>query len=174
MAAVSLSRRALGGIVFIVAGALLLIAVALPLLGVASLPWLSALAYLGIAVGYAILGIGAVNANLAKITLVAAAVGWLVLAIAALVALPGPLVLVAALVAGIAGVLAGIVLYSGKEIRNLPAILLTVTAVVGLLFLLEFVGVFSLGTLGTVIALAFAIGLIVSGVLLQQRETRRG
>src|SRR5690606_11838273 len=114
MAAVSLSRRATAGIVFIVAGALLLIALVLPLLGVASLPWLIALAYLGVAIGFAILGFGAVNATLTKIALIAAAIGWLVLAFnaLALVALPAALITISALVAGIAGLLAAILLYA--------------------------------------------------------------
>ena len=46
MAKVSVSRRAVSGIIFIVAGALVVLAAILPLLGVA-VPWLGALAYVG-------------------------------------------------------------------------------------------------------------------------------
>lgn len=174
MAAVSLSRRATAGIVFIVAGALLALALILPMLGVSGLGWLVALAYAALAVAFAILGFGAVNSTLAKITLIAAAVGWALLAIAALgVALPSPIGLIAALVAGIGGFVAAIVLYVGKEIRNLPAVLFIITTALGLLYLLGAYAVFSLGsTLALIIALAFAAGLIVTGVLFRQRERR--
>jgi hypothetical protein len=172
LAAVSISRRATAGIVFIVAGALLLIALALPLLGVGSLPWLVALAYLAIAIAFAILGIGAVNSTLAKVMLVAAAIGWLILAINALVpGIPAVLVTIAALVAGIAGLIAAIVLYVGKEIRNLPALIFIITTALGLLYLLG--PTLGLGTFGTVVAVLFAIGLIVTGVLFRQPERGR-
>lgn len=174
MAAVSLSRRATAGIVFVVGGALLLLALVLPLLGVSGVPWLAALAFAALTVAFAILGFGAVNSTLAKITLIATAVGWALLALNAVgLALPGVLVTIAALVAGIGGLIAAIVLYVGKEVRNTPALVFIATTALGLLYLLGgAAGVFSLGTIGTVIAVAFAAGLIVSGLLFRQKERR--
>jgi hypothetical protein len=175
MAAVSLSRRATAGIVLLVAGALLVIAVLLPLLGVAGVPWLVALAYVAITVALAILGFGAVNSTLAKVALIAAAVGWAVLALNAIgVALPAVLVTIAALVAGIAGLIAAIVLYVGKEVRNLPALLFIITMAIGLLYLLGAIGTIAVGsTLGLLIALAFGAGLIITGILFRQKESGR-
>lgn len=173
MAAVSTSRRATAGIVFIIAGVLLALAILLPLLGMSGVPWLLALAYIAIAVAFGILGIGAVNATLAKITLIAAAVGWLLLGIAKLgLSLPGVLLTIAALVAGVAGLIAAVVLYVGKEVRNLPAIIFIITTALGLLYLLPAIGV-NLAGLATIIAVLFAAGLIVSGVLFFQKERRR-
>ncbi|HEV7741318.1 MAG TPA: hypothetical protein VGO65_02775 [Pseudolysinimonas sp.] len=176
MAAVSRSRRGIAGIVFIVAGALLALAVILPLLGVGGAPWLVGLAFAAIAVAFAILGFGAVNSTLAKVALIAAAIGWILLAINAIgVALPGVLVTIAALVAGIAGLIGAIVLYVGKEVRNTPALVFIATTVLGLLYLLGVLGTIAFGTLGTVIAILFAAGLIITGVLFYQRENgRRG
>src|SRR5690606_35659186 len=127
MATVSVSRRAASGIALIVAGALFLLAVLLPLVNV-SLAWLLAIAFLVIAVALGILGIGAVNNTVAKVSLVAAAVGWVVLAIHALgfVALPGVLVTIAALVAGVGGLLGAVVLLVGREIANTSALLFIV------------------------------------------------
>ena len=175
MAAVSTSRRSTAGIVFIIAGALLAIAILLPLLGGPAVAWLGAIAYVAIAVAFAILGIGAVNSTLAKVLLIATAVGWALLALVAFgLALPGVLVTIAALVAGVGGLVAAIVLYVGKEVRNLPAILFIVTTALGLLYLLPRFGP-ALGSLGTVIAVLFAAGLIVTGVLFYQKERgRRG
>jgi hypothetical protein len=174
MAAASTSRRATAGIVFIIGGALLALAILLPLLGVSGVPWLVALAYIAIAVAFGILGIGAVNSTLAKITLIAAAVGWLLLGVDKLgLSLPGVLLTIAALVAGVAGLIAAIVLYVGKEVRNLPAIIFIVATALGLLYLLPAIGVGGLGALGTVIAVLFAAALIVSGVLFYQKERRR-
>jgi hypothetical protein len=173
MAAVSMSRRSTAGIIFIVAGVLLAFAVILPLVGVAVGGWLAALAYLAIAVAFAVLGIGAVNSTLSKVLLIAAAVGWLVLAIAAFgLALPSVLITIAALVAGVAGLIAAIVLYVGKEVRNLPAIIFIITTALGLVYLLPRVGV-SIAGLATIVAVLFAAGLIVSGVLFVQKERGR-
>jgi hypothetical protein len=175
MAAVSTSRRSTAGIIFIVAGALLALAVILPLVGVAVGGWLVAIAYLAIAVAFAVLGIGAVNSTLSKVLLVATAVGWLLLSIAAFgLALPSVLITIAALVAGVAGLIAAIVLYIGKEVRNLPAIIFIITTALGLLYLLPRIGV-SIASLATIVAVLFAAGLIVTGVLFFQKERgRRG
>jgi len=173
MAAVSTSRRSTAGIIFIVAGVLLALAVILPLVGVAVGGWLVAIAYLAIAVAFAVLGIGAVNSTLSKVLLVAAAVGWLLLALVAFgLALPSVLITIAALVAGVAGLIAAIVLYVGKEVRNLPAIIFIITTALGLVYLLPRIGV-SIGGLATIVAVLFAAGLIVTGVLFFQKERGR-
>lgn len=175
MAAVSLSRRATAGIVFIIAGVLLLLALILPLLSItAATPWLTALAYAGIVVALAILGFGAVNSMLAKITLIAAAVGWAVLALNVVgVTMPAILITIAALVAAIGGLVAAIVLYVGKEIKNLPALLFIVTTVIALVYLLPLMGVsFGGDTFATVVAVLLGIGLVVTGVLFRQKERR--
>jgi len=175
MAAVSMSRRSTAGIIFIVAGVLLALAVILPLVGVAVGGWLAAIAYLAIAAAFAVLGIGAVNSTLCKVLLIAAAVGWLLLALAGFgLALPAVLITIAALVAGVAGLIAAIVLYVGKEVRNLPAVIFIITTALGLLYLLPRIGV-SIASLATIIAVLFAAGLIVTGVLFAQKERgRRG
>jgi len=175
MAAVSMSRRSTAGIIFIVAGVLLALAILLPLVGVAVGGWLVAIAYLAIAAAFAVLGIGAVNSTLSKVLLIAAAVGWLLLALAAFgLALPSVLITIAALVAGVAGLIAAIVLYVGKEVRNLPAVIFIITTALGLLYLLPRIGV-SIASLATIIAVLFAAGLIVTGVLFAQKERgRRG
>ena len=173
MAAVSMSRRSTAGIIFIVAGVLLALAVLLPLVGVAVGGWLAAIAFLAIAAAFAVLGIGAVNATLTKVLLIAAALGWLLLALVAFgLALPSVLITIAALVAGVAGLIAAIVLYVGKEVRNLPAVIFIITTALGLLFLLPRIGV-SIASLATIIAVLFAAGLIVTGVLFAQKERGR-
>jgi hypothetical protein len=173
MAAVSMSRRSTAGIIFIVAGVLLALAVILPLVGVTVGGWLLAIAYLAIAVAFAVLGIGAVNSTLTKVLLIAAAVGWLLLSLAAFgLALPAVLITIAALVAGIGGLVGAIVLYVGKEVRNLPAVIFIITTALGLVYLLPRVGV-SIASLATIVAVLFAAGLIVTGVLFAQKERGR-
>ena len=175
MAAVSTSRRSLTGIVLIIAGALLLLAILLPLLGITAAPWLAGLGYLALAVALIIFAVGGVNATLTKVLLIAAAVGWAVLGLASLgLGLPGVLLTIAALLAGIGTVVAAIILYVGKEIRNIAAILFIITAVLGLLVVLPYIAAsLALGTLATVIAVAFAIGLIITGYLFTRKEGRR-
>ena len=175
MAKVSVSRRAVSGIIFIVAGALVVLAAILPLLGVA-VPWLGALAYIAIAVALAVLGFGAVNSTLAKITLIAAAVGWLLLGIAGLgIALPAVLITIAAIVAGLGTLIAAIVLYVGKEITNMAAVAFIVSGVLALiLLLLSPLAVFALdANLALVLAILFGVALIVTGVLFRRPEGRR-
>lgn len=173
MAALSTSRRAAAGIAFIVAGALLLLAWLLPLLNVnLAFVSLAALGAIAIAVGFAILGAGAVNSTLAKVACFVAAVGWAIIGLAGLgVALPGNLMQIVALITAAAGVVAAIVIYTGKEIRNRPAIIFIVATVLGALYLLG--GVLSLGTLGTVVFVLFAIALIATGWFFRQAERSR-
>jgi hypothetical protein len=173
MAAVSTSRRSLTGLLLIIAGVLLLLAIILPLAGLA-VSWLGGLGYLALAVALIVFAIGGVNATLTKVLLIVSGIGWAVLALGAFgLALPSILVLIAAIVAGVGTVVAAIVLYVGKEIRNLPAILLIITAVLGLLVLLPSFGVAALaGTLYTIIQVAFAVGLIVTGYLFTRKESR--
>lgn len=174
MAKVSVSRRAVSGIIFIVAGALVVLAAILPLLSVA-VPWLGALAYIAIAVALAVLGFGAVNSTLAKITLIAAAVGWLLLGIAGLgIALPAVLITIAAIVAGLGTLIAAIVLYVGKEITNMAAVAFIVSGVLALiLLLLSPLAVFALdANLALVLAILFGVALIVTGVLFRRPERR--
>lgn len=173
MAAVSTSRRSLTGIILIIAGALLLLAIILPLAGLA-VSWLGGLGYLALAVALILFAVGGVNARLTQILLIVAGIGWALLALASFgLALPAVLITISALVAGIGTVVAAILLYVGKEIRNTPAILFIVTAVLGLLVLLPSFGVAALtGTLYTIIAVAFAIGLIVTGYLFTRKEGR--
>lgn len=174
MAAVSTSRRSLTGIILIIAGALLLLAIILPLAGLA-VSWLGGLGYLALAVALILFAVGGVNARLTQILLIVAGIGWALLALASFgLALPAILLTIAALVAGIGTVVAAILLYVGKEIRNTPAILFIVTAVLGLLVLLPAMGVTALtGTLYTIVAVAFAIGLVVTGYLFTRKEGRR-
>jgi hypothetical protein len=177
MAAVSLSRRALAGIVFIIAGALILLARILDLASMTdATPWLTALGYAGIVVALVILAFGAVNAMLTKIALIVSAVGWAVLALYVVkVDMPATVVIIAALFAGVAGLIAAAVLYAGKEVKNTPALLFIVTMVLGLLVVLPYMGVTALGgtgTIATVITALFAIGLVISGVLFRQKERR--
>jgi len=173
MARASVSRRSASGIALIIAGALFVLAAVLPLLNV-SVPWFLVLAYVAVAVALGILGFGAVNNTVAKVSLIAAAVGWLLLAIVGLgVALPSVLVTIAAVVAGVGGLIGAIVLYVGKEITNTAALVFIVAMALGLLYLLGTIGIFSFGTVGLVIAVLFGIALIFAGVLFRQKERSR-
>ena len=173
MTAISRSRRSTAGIALIVAGALFLLAILLPLVGVA-LPWLVLLADAAMVVALVILALGAVNNTVAKIALFAGAVGWAILALTGLgIALPAVLVTLAAVVAGVGGLVGAIVLYVGKEITNRAAVIFVVAMALGLLYLLGAAGTFSLGTLGTVVAVAFGAALIVAGVFFRRTEGRR-
>jgi hypothetical protein len=169
MAKVSVSRRAASGIALIVAGALVVLAAVLPLLGV-SVSWLGAIAYAAIAVALGILGLGAVNNTVVKICLIAAAVGWALLALVGLgIALPAVLVTIAAIVAGLGGLIGAIVLYVGKEITNMAAVAFIVAMALGLIVLLASpLAVFSLANLAFVVAVLFGVALIVAGVLFRR------
>lgn len=175
MARVSVSRRATSGIALIVAGVLFLVAVLLPLAGI-SLAWVLGIAFAVVALALGILGLGAVNNTVAKVTLVAAALGWLVLAIDALglgFAIPGALVTVAALVAGIGALVGAVVILVGREVANGSALAFVIATVLGLGYLLGLIGTLALDRAGTVVAVLFGLALVVTGVLFRMRERRR-
>lgn len=174
MAKVSVSRRGISGIIFIIAGALVVLAAILPLLGV-SVAWLGALGYVGIAVALAVLALGGVNSTLTKVLLIAAAVGWLLLALVGLgIAIPAVLVTIAAVLAGLGTLVGAIVLYVGKEITNTAALAFIIAAVLGLILLLASpLGVFPLtGNLLLVLIVLFGVALIVTGIIFRRPERR--
>lgn len=174
MAAISHSRRAAAGIAFVVAGALILLVQILALAAFGGLGvWPTVLAYLAIAVGFVVLAVGSVANVVARIALIVGAVGWFLLAIAPVVALPAPLGTVAALAAAAGGVVGSIVLYTGKEITDRSAIAFIVTTIVAAVLLLAGVAGMALGVFGTLLAIVFGVGLILTGVLFYRVQGSR-
>ena len=176
MAVVSRSRRSVAGIVFVVAGALLLLGVILGAAGVAQATWITALAELAIAAALVILAVGSIANLIARISLIAAAVGWLILALAPLIPqLPGGLVGVAAVVAAVGGILGSVVLLVGREITDRSAIAFIATMIVAAIFLFGVIGVFALGQLAVLVTVLLGIGLVLTGILFSwvQRGRRR-
>lgn len=175
MAAVSTSRRSIAGIILAIAGALLLLNVILGFANVTALGhWLGTLANLAIGVAFLILAISSFRNTLARIALVVAAVGFLLLALGAVVALPSPLGTLAAVAAAVGTLVAAIVLYIGKEITNLSAIAFIVTAVILAIIVLAPLVNLALGTFGTVLALLFALGVLITGILFARVQGERG
>ena len=175
MAAVSTSRRAIAGIVLAIAGALLLLQAILGFANVTALgPWLGVLANLAIGVAFLILAISSFRGTLSRIALIVAAVGFLLLALGAVVTLPSPIGTIALIAAALGTLVASVALYVGKEITNLTAIVFIVTAVVYALLVLAPFANLTLGTFGAVLALLFAIGVLVTGIMLARVQGSRG
>jgi hypothetical protein len=172
MAAISTSRRADAGIALIVAGVIFVLVALLPLLKLTfTFVSLAALGAVALVVAFAILSIGAVNSTVSKISLIVAAVGWAIIALEGfgVFSLPGDANTIVVLVTAAAGVVAAIVLYTGKEIRNRPAIIFIVATALAALYLLPV----SLGTLGTLVVILFGVALIAAGWLFRQTERSR-
>jgi len=174
MAVLSNSRRAAAGIALIVAGALFVLAVILPLAG-QSFPWVIVLAQVALVIAFVILAIGAVNSTLTRVALIVAAVGWAILALAGLgiVALPAGVATFAAILAAVGGIVGAVLLYRGREVANQSAIVFVVANVLGALYLLGALGLLSLGTFGAILTVLFGVALILAGVLFRQTERRR-
>lgn len=172
MAAISNSRRSLAGIIFIVAGALLGLAIILQLLAVA-FPYLGPLAHLAIAVALVVLAVGAVNSTVAKVALFAGGIGWFLLAVLGFgLALPSPIPLIAAVLASLGMLIGAIVVYVGKEVTNTAALAFVIAGIVGLIYLLPTLGITALSAISLLVAIVFAAALIITGVLF--RRTERG
>jgi hypothetical protein len=175
MAAVTTSRRSLAGIILVVAGALLLLDFVLGLAAVTALsPWLTLLAYVAIGVAFLILALASFQGTITRIALIVGAVGWLLLALGLVVALPAVLVTVALVAAALGTLVAAIALYVGKEVTNMSAIAFIVTGIVAAIILLATVAAAALGDFGTVLAVLFAILLVVTGVLFARTQGSRG
>jgi hypothetical protein len=175
MAAVSTSRRSLAGIILAIAGALLLINAVLGFAAVTALgAWPTTLAYLAIGVAFLILAISSFRNTLARIALVVAAVGFLLLALGAVVALPSPVGTIAWIAAAVGTLVAAIVLYVGKEITNLSAIAFIATAVIFVIIVFAPLLGLALGTFGAVLALLFALGVLVTGIMFARVQGERG
>jgi hypothetical protein len=176
MAALSNSRRAASGIALIIAGVIFMLAALLPLVNV-TFPFidLAVLGALALAVALAILGMGAVNSVVTKVALFVAAVGWAIIALLGLnvITIDGTLITIIALITAVAGVVAAVVLYTGKEIRNRPAIAFIVAMSIAALYLLDHAGLLKLDSLSAIVALLFGIALVVAGWLFRQKERGR-
>ena len=173
MAAISRSRRSTSGIALIVAGALFILLVLLPLAGV-NLPWLALLASAAMVVAFVILALGAVNNTVTKIALFAAAAGWAVIAIAGIgLVLPAVLLTLAVVIAALAGLVGAIVLYVGKEITNRAGLAFVVATVIGAFYLLNAIGTFGAMGLYVVVVLLFGAALVVAGVFFRRTGARR-
>jgi hypothetical protein len=174
MAAISNSRRAAAGIAFVVAGALILLHHLLGLAGVAATgSWLLFLAYAAVAVGFILLAIGSVANVVARIALIVGGVGWGLLALGLVVDLPAGVGTIAALAAAAGGVVGSIVLYTGKEITNRSAVAFIVTTIIAAVILLAGVAGMSLGAFGTLLWIAFGVGLVLTGVLFYRVQGSR-
>ena len=113
------------------------------------------------------------NSTLVKVACFVAAVGWAIIGLSGLgVALPGLLPIVAIITAA-AGVVAAVVLYTGKEIRNRPAIAFIIATILAAIYLIGLAGLFTLGDLGTIVFVLFAVALLVTGWLFRQAERGR-
>jgi hypothetical protein len=173
MAVFSSSRRSAAGISFIVAGALILLGVILGVAAIGGGSWLTVLAYLAIAVGFAILAIGSIANVIARIALIVAAIGWALLAFSAAgVGAPAEVLSIAALLAAIGGVIGAIVLYTGREITDRSAVAFIVTTILAAIILLLPA---LLAPLGVLVPILLGIGFIITGVLFHwvQRGRRR-
>jgi hypothetical protein len=173
MAQVSRSRRSAAGIALIVAGALVLLVVILPLVG-ASLPWVAALSWAALAVALVILALGAVNNNVAKIALFTGAVGFAILALAGFgIPLPAILLTIGGVLAALGILVGAIVLYVGKEVANNGALVFVIAAILAALILLGVVAALGLAPLGTLFSLALGVALVLAGVLFYRAENHR-
>lgn len=173
MAAISRSRRSGAGIAFIVAGAALLLQTILTLAGTSAGIWLLLIGYLALAVGFVILAVGSIANILARIALIVAAAGWFLLALGLLVQLPAGFATIAQLAVAIGGVVGAVVLYTGKEITDRSAVAFIVTNAIYAVIVLAALAQFALGTLGTVLLILFAVGLILTGVLFHRVQRGR-
>lgn len=172
MATVTPSRRSPVGIAFIVGGALLALAALLGLAGgpvAEGVRWINFLAYLAIAVAFGLLAWEIVSRP-ARIAFIVASAGFLILAVGALAGLPGQLGTVASIAAA-GGALVGAILLrpSGYFGARASLIFLIATAIYAVLVFFQILGV-DLQGVGFLLTLLFAAGLIVTGVLLQQRS----
>ncbi len=173
MAAISRSRRSASGIALIVAGAAFVVGAVLPFLGFAA-PWLYLIAYAAFAVALVILGLGAVTNVIERISLFAGAVGWLLLAISGLgLGLPAAFLTAGAILAALGTLIGAIVLYTGKELGNTSAGVFVIAALLALVFLLTYLGLFSLGALSTLLVVALGVALVITGVYFRRTERKR-
>jgi hypothetical protein len=166
------SVRTLAAIAFIVGGALLALAA---LLGLAGSPaadnahWVSFVADLAIAAGFALLAFEVVNSP-TRIALIVAAAGWLLFAVGEVAGLPGQLGTVAAIAAAGGGLVSAILLRSSGLLGvRTSLVFLVATAIYAVLVFFQILGV-DLQGVGLLLILLFAAGLIITGALLVQRS----
>lgn len=159
--------RASAGIALLVAGALLALGVVLALAGIPLGPWPNVLAWIAVGVGFVLLVRGPV-AVVARLAFLAGALGWFLLALDETgLGLPAAFTLIAALLAALGGVVGAVAFVVRKELDERVRIALLVTAILAAVLLVGALAGLPLAELALGLTLAFAAGLVVTGVLLR-------
>lgn len=170
MATTRTSSRPIVGILFIIAGALALLALLLSLVAPASAPsWLSLLIYLALGVAFLLMGLSKSMNVLERVAFIVGAVGWLLLALNGLVALSGvvTLALILALVGSLA---AGILVWVHSTFTRRTNLWFLVAMIITAIFVLNLLVPFATGALYTVLLLLFGASLVVAGFFILRRK----
>ena len=170
MATTRTSSRPLVGILFIIAGALTLLALLLVLVVPASVPsWLSLLTYLALGVGFLLMGLSKSMNVLERVAFIVGAVGWLLLALNGLVGL-GSVVTLALILALVGSLAAGILVWIHSTFTRRTNLWFLIAMIVTAVFVLNLLVPFATGALNTVLVLLFGAALVVAGFFILRRK----
>ena len=171
MATTRTSSRPLVGILFIIAGALTLLALLLSLVAPASAPsWLALLTYLALGVAFLLMALSKSMNVLERVAFIVGAVGWFLLALNGLVGGLGGLVTLALILALVGSLAAGILVWMHSTFTRRTNLWFLIAMIVTAVFVLNLLVHFATGALGTVLVLLFGAALVVAGFFILRRK----
>ncbi|HEY4268569.1 MAG TPA: hypothetical protein VGM94_10305 [Galbitalea sp.] len=170
MATTRTSSRPIVGILFIIAGALVLLGLLLHYAAPTAAPtWLSLLVYLALGVAFLLMALSKSMNVLERVAYIVGAVGWLLLALNGLVAL-STLVTVAMILALVGSLAAGILVWMHSTFTRQTNLWFLIAMIITAVYVLNLLVPFATGALGTVLVLLFGAALVVAGFFVLRRH----
>jgi hypothetical protein len=171
MATARTSSRPIVGILFIIAGALTLLALLLLYVAPSSAPsWLSLLTFLALAVGFVLMALSKSMNILERIAFIVGAVGWLMLALSSLAGGLRGLVTLALILALVGSLAAGILVWMHSTFTRRTNLWFLIAMIITAIYLLNLLLGFAAGAINTLLVLLFGVALVVVGFFILRRK----
>ena len=164
------SNRSVLSWLFIVAGVLVLLNILFAHVAPkVSGAWWDFFAFVALAVAFLLLFLWR-TVTLLRVAFIVAAVGWAVHAISLVANLGSGIDKVALVLALVGGLVAGIIVFMRHVFTRNADLAFLIAMIVGAIYLLGLLVAFLSGTLATIVAILFAVLLVVSGFLIQRHR----
>lgn len=170
MATTRTSSRPVVGILFIVAGALTLLALLLSYVAPGAAPsWFSLLTFLALGIAFLLMALSKSLNTLERVAFIVGAVGWFILVLISLAAIGGLLTL--ALILALVGSLgAGILVWQHSTFTRRTNLWFLIAMIITAIYLLNLLLPFVPGVLSVLLVLLFGAALVIAGYFVLQRK----
>jgi LPXTG-motif cell wall-anchored protein len=171
MARARTSPRPIAGLLFIIAGALTLLALLLFYVAPGSVPsWLSVLTFLALGAGFLLMALSKSMNTLERVAFIVGAVGWLLLVLNSVAGVLGGLVAVALILALVGSLAVGILVWMHSTFTRRTNLWFLIAMIITAIYVLNLLLGFATGATNTLVVLLFGVALAVAGFFIVRRK----